>query len=429
MLFKNINIIDENFKIKKEQNVLVEKDRITYVGNDIPKYYKGDEYNGSGKLLMSGFFNIHAHSPMTLMRGYGENMNLQDWLEKKIFPFEACLDSEAVYWGTMLAAAESLKNGIVSTSDMYYFCEDMINAFSDAKVKVNIGRAVTCFGSESINELESFHEAEDVYKKYNGAENGRIKVDMSLHAEYTSTEKIVRELAEKTCEMGTRMHVHVSETKFECEKCKERHQGRTPIKYFYDCGLFNARTTAAHCVWIEDEDIEILKYNNVTVASCPVSNLKLASGVCRASDLIERGVNVGIGTDSVASNNSLDYFEEMKFFALLGKGFMYDPTLLTPKQVLYAGTRAGALSQDRNDSGMILAGNKADLIVLDIDSLNMQPEISLTNNLVYSGSAGQVELTMVDGNILYRKGQFTTIDIEKVKYNVNRITDKILEKL
>lgn len=429
MLFKNIDILNEKIRVEKNKNVLVEKGKIVYIGDSIPESYKGPTYDGKNKLLMSGFFNIHGHSPMTLLRGYGENMSLQDWLTKKIFPFEAHLDGEAVYWGTMLAIAESIQNGIISTTDMYYFCEDMARAFSEAQAKVNIGRAITAFGDENINELESFAEAKELYKNYNESEGGRIKIDMSLHAEYTSTEKIVKQLAEETSILGAGMHVHVSETRQEHELCKEKHGGRTPVKYFYDSGLFDTRTTAAHCVWIEDEDINLLKEKNVTVASCPVSNLKLASGVCDTSKLLKRGVNVGIGTDGVASNNSLDYIEEMKFFALVGKGFMHNPELITPEEVLYAGTRAGAISQGRYDSGRISTGSKADLVVLDMSGVNMTPDINDINNLVYAGSNRQILLTMVDGKVLYENGEFRTIDIEKVKYNVNAVTKKIIDKL
>lgn len=429
MLFKDISILDENFRIKHNQNIQLEKDKIVYIGDCLPENYKGETYNGKGKLLMSGFFNIHAHSPMTLLRGHGENMVLQDWLEKKIFPFEAQLDGEAVYCGTMLAIAESLQNGIVSTTDMYYFCEDMMKAFIDSKSKVNMGRAVTCFGDENINELQSFIEAKDLFHNYHNAENGRIKVDMSLHAEYTSTEKAVRGLAYETALLGAGMHVHVSETFKEHEDCKKRHGGMTPIKYFKECGMLDTRTTAAHCVWVEDDDIRIMKEHGVTAASCPISNLKLASGVCNTSHMINCGLNVGIGTDGVASNNSLDFIEEMKFFALVGKGYLKDPTLNTPEQTLRAATESGALSQGREDSGILKVGNKADLVVINIDTVNMQPKVNLLNNLVYAASSRQIELTMADGEILYQNGEFKTIDIEKVRYNVNRITDKILEKL
>jgi 5-methylthioadenosine/S-adenosylhomocysteine deaminase len=236
---------------------------------------------------------------------------------------------------------------------------------------------------------------------------------MSLHMEETSTERLVRQLAEYTHGIGARMQVHVSESKYEHEGCKERHGGRTIVRYFNDLGLFDTPTTAAHCVWVEPEDMAILGEKGVTVASCPVSNLKLASGVADIPALLGAGVRVAIGTDSVASNNSLNFIEEMKFFALVNKERREDPTLITPRETVYAATRAGALSQGREDCGLIEEGACADLIVLDLDVPGMHPVFDIYNNIVYSASGSDVILTMVDGTVVYEDGEYPTIDVER----------------
>lgn len=429
MLFKNITILDENFDARQNMYVGIKGDSIDYIGTEEPKGDYGAAYDGIGKLLMSGFFNSHAHTPMTLMRGYGENMSLQDWLTKRIFPFEEKLRGEDVYAGMLLGIAESLRFGIVSTTDMYYFGDDMARAILESGVKNNLGRGVVNFSEEGeINDLQGFRETKQYFEAYHNEGNGRLKVDVSLHGEYTSNPKTALHLAEYMKSVGANMHVHVSETRFEHEECKKRH-GLTPVQYLNKHGIFDTRATAAHCVWLEGEDFDIMAAKGVTAASCPISNLKLASGVCNVPLLLEKGVNVAIGTDSVASNNSLNMIEEMKVFAIANKGKQYDPTLITPVDTLRAATMAGAKAQGRDDCGKLAVGFKADLIVVDLSQPNMHPVHNLANNLVYSASGSDVLLTMVDGKVLYRNGEYLTIDIEKAIFDADQSTKRILGEL
>lgn len=428
MLFKNITIVDDQFQIRENMYVGTDKDKITYIGTEAPAGDFGREYDGKGKLLMSGFVNTHAHSAMSLLRGYGENLSLQDWLNKRIFPFEDKLTGEAAYWGTMLAMAESLRYGIVSTTDMYYFAEDMLRAIEESGTKNNYSRSVTCFSDADLWDLESAAEMKDIYERFHNTADGRIKIDMSIHAEYTSTPKVVKQMAEYTKSIGANMHVHLSETQSEHEECKAKH-GMTPTHYFNSLGLFDTPTTAAHCVWLEPDDYPVLKEKGVTVACNPVSNMKLASGVCNVPELLRQGINVGIGTDSVASNNSLNFIEEMKFFAVASKGKFYDPTAVTPVDTLKAATLAGAKAQGREECGLLKAGYKADLVMLDISGPNMYPVHDLINNLVYSASGSDVVMTVVDGKVLYENGEYKTIDIEKTLFEADRVTKNILKQL
>lgn len=429
MLFKNITILDENFDTRDNMYVGIKGETIDYIDNVEPKEDYGDSYDGKGKLLMSGFFNSHAHTPMTLMRGYGENMSLQDWLNKRIFPFEGKLDGESVYAGMLLGIAESLRFGIVSTTDMYYFCDDMARAILETGVKNNMGRGVTNFSEDGdINELPGFQETKHLFETYHNEGNGRLKVDVSLHGEYTSNPKTARHLAEYMKSVGANMHVHVSETEFEHEECKKRH-GLTPVQYLSKHGVFDTKATAAHCVWVEGEDFDILAEKGVTVASNPISNLKLASGVCNVPLLLKKGVNVAIGTDSVASNNSLNMIEEMKVFAIANKGKQFDPTLITPVETLRAATLSGAIGQGREDCGKLAVGFKADLIVMDLSQPNMRPVHNLANNLVYSASGSDVLLTMVDGKVLYQNGEYLTIDVEKAVFEAEKSVKRILGEL
>lgn len=429
MLFRQITLLDENFKIRENMYVGTKGDRIAYIGEEPPKEDFGETYDGTGRLLMCGFYNAHAHSPMALMRGYGENMVLQDWLTKKIFPFEALLDSNAVYQGTMLCMAESLRFGIVSTSDMYYFVSDIARAAADSGCKENISRSITCFDDTPLKKMDAFHELETACRDLNGAENGRIIMESSLHAEYTSNERIARDLASWTKDAGVRMHVHVSETKTEHEECKERHDGKTPVQYLNDCGIFDSPAIAAHCVWIEGEDYDILKEKGVTVAVNPTSNLKLASGICDSAAILKKGINLGIGTDSVSSNNSLNFLSEIKLLAMLAKTKAGDPTVVTPEQALYAATRGGALAQGRTDCGLMKEGYKADLIVMRTDVPNMAPVHDMVSSIVYSACGSDIVLTMVDGKVLYKDGEYATIDIDRTIRETEAATKKILKQL
>ena len=429
MLFSNIDILDEHFEHHTGYYVGVKDQKIAYIGPVAPQEDYGEVYDGTGKLLMPGFVNAHSHSAMTLMRGYAENMALNDWLHKQIFPFEAKLDGEAIYNGTMLAAAEMLRFGIVSTTDMYFDAAANHRAVQDSGIKMNFSVSTTCFDDRGARELPAYREAMEALPLYHNSADGRMKLDLAIHAEYTSTPKVVADMAEIAKETGLNLHLHLSETKAEQEACKQRH-GKTPARYFYDAGVFDAPTTAAHCVWLEGEDFDLLKEKGVSVASNPVSNLKLASGFCNAPLMLEKGINVALGTDSVASNNNLNILEEVKLFATLFKATSGDPTAITPKQALYAATRAGALSQGRGDCGLVKEGFRADLIVLDLrDRAYLRPCHNMVNNVVFSAMGTDVCLTMVDGKVLYKDGIYTTMDLEQVVRNAAISIEKILRQL
>ncbi len=429
MLFANIGVLDEHFDYHENWFVAVEGEKISYVGPEKPEGDFGETYDGRGKVLMPAFVNAHSHSAMTLMRGYGENLALSDWLNKRIFPFEAKLDGEAIYAGAMLAAAEMVRFGIVSTTDMYFDAATTARVVEESGIKMNLSVAAVCFDESAYRDLAVYHELEGALKTCHGAFGGRMRMDAGLHAEYTTTEKVVRGAAEEAKELGLNMHLHLSETRDEHEACKARHGGRTPARYFYDNGVFDVPATAAHCVWVEEEDMDIFREKGVTVACNPVSNLKLASGFCPAPRLLEKGVHVALGTDSVASNNSLNIMEEVKLFATLFKASSGDPTAVTPKQALYAATRAGALSQGRADCGLVKEGFRADLIVVDVNRPWMRPCHEMVNNLVFSAQGTDVCLTMADGKVLYRDGLWLTVDVERAAALAEESVKKILAQL
>ena len=427
MLFEKIGLIDEDFQYRSEMYVGIKGDKIDYIGSEAPEGDYGEAYDGQGKVLMPGFYNGHGHSPMSILRGYGEGLPLDQWLNERIFPFEAKLYGDAVYWATLLSMAESLRYGIVSTSDMYYFMDDMARAVAEAGTKSNISRAIVNFGTP-VSENVGLTETIAAIKAYHGSENGRIRMDACAHAEYTNDFPMLQAIAGLAAEYGVRNHIHLSETQKEHRECLERH-GMTPARVFEKAGIFDQPTTAAHCVWLTEEDIEILRDKGVTVASCPASNMKLASGMCNISPVLGAGINVTIGTDGVASNNSLNFFEEMKLFALTAKLTSMDPTAMSPEQALRCATRAGALAQGREDCGLVKEGFRADLIVVDAGGPNMWPVEDMPTHLVYSADGKDVCLTMVDGKVLYRDGEYTTLDLERIFFEAKKAKEEILKQL
>ena len=428
MLFENISVLTDAFTVLSRQYVGVQGDTIAYIGAEKPVGDWGERYNGSGKLLMPGLVNAHSHAPMTLLRGYGENLSLQRWLSERIFPFEDKLSDAAVAPATRLAIAEMLRFGTVSFSDMYFFSQTMADAILEIGIKCNLSRGLTVFDDSAYEQTAAYKDNCDLLERYHGAGDGRLKIDLCIHGEYTTTPKVVEALAQHAKETGSHVHIHLSETMQEHEECKQRH-GMTPAAYFEKLGLFDQPTTAAHCVWLEDSDFEILSRKGVTVAACPVSNMKLASGFARVPKMLHDGIRVALGTDSVASNNNLNLFQEIFLFANLYKGASQDPTVVTPEQVLAAAPIHGMQSQGRTDSGFIRTGMKADLAVLDVHTPWMVPVHDWATNLVYSSQGSDVCLTMVDGKVLYQDGEYKTIDIEKVMYETQQETNKILAQL
>ncbi|MBN1045366.1 amidohydrolase [Clostridium botulinum] len=430
MLFKNITMIDENFDTIEGTNILVEDNKIVYIGENIPKNYAGEVYDGKNKVAMPGFFNTHCHVPMTLLRGYGEGLPLQRWLTERIFPFEALLTDEDCYWGTLLGISEMIKSGVVSFTDMYSHLESLVQAIEETGIKANISSSY--LKNDENNDYfkhNSYKETEYIRNYAKNSKNGAIKGDVSIHAEYTSSEMLVKQVSDYCNSTEMNMHIHLSETALEQQACKERHGGLTPAEYFYKCGTFNSKTTAAHCVFLEGDDFNILKENNVTVSHCPTSNLKLGSGIAPLKIMLEHGINVSIGTDGAASNNNLNMLEEVNLAALLHKGANKDPLFLSSKEILKISCLNGAMSQGRNDCGCIKVGNKADIVVYDFNKPHMQPVFDVLANIFYSSQASDICLSMIDGKVVYKNGVFTTIDIEKVYYNVNRIKNEKLSKL
>lgn len=401
---------------------------ITYVGKTRPEGTFDRVIDCRNRLLMPGLYNCHTHAAMTLFRGYGEDMPLQSWLNDRIFPAEDLLTDESVYVASKWAIAEMLRGGTVSFSDMYFFCENTARAVEETGIKANISRSIVSFDPEiDLYSDSRFLEARRLFEAWNGRADGRLIVEMALHAEYTNVPKACRQMAEYCRSAGARMHVHLSETEREQQECIARH-GKTPARFFADTGVFDVPAMAAHCVWVTEEDMDLMREKGVYAIHNPASNLKLGSGIMPLSKMLSRGVPVALGTDSASSNNTLDMFKEMYLASLLQKGTDRDPAALKADAVIALGTEAGARAQGRDDCGQLEVGCRADLILLDLDALNNIPYYDPSYTVLYSARSSDVCLTMVDGRILYENGEFTTIDIEKLRYDMRYTCEHYFEK-
>jgi len=458
-LFKNCNVLaKENGKYVEYTNAFLGVDGkvISYIGKEMPKEKYDLEKDMSGKLLMPGLVNNHGHSAMTLVRGAGSGLPLDRWLNEAIFPIEAKMTPVDIYNGDLIAIMEMLSSGTTQVADMYDFPYAGALAYARSGMKVNLDRVGLCFDpsldpkdwgrtAEVIEFVDMIREGKlnaEAEKELNAlginkkagdalseeiitaAKDGIVKADLCLHSEYLTTEKFVRAIAKANETRHAITHVHISETKKEHEECIARH-GKTPVAYLNDLGILDNPCYGAHCVWVTDEDMEIMAEKNLTMVHNPTSNLKLGSGIARVSKAISKGVNVSLGTDGVASNNNLNMFEEMHIAALLQKGAFNDPTLLSDETVLDMATVNGAKALGRPDTGSLEVGKKADIIALDMTGIHMLLNIDTKAILCFTAQGSDVVMTMVDGKVLYENGEFTTIDKEKALYEFSKSIERL----
>ncbi len=419
-------LMDEKHTVLPGAYVRVEDGKIVSVGQERPQGFSGTQINAKGKVLLPGFVNAHTHVPMTAMRGYGGGHDLQDWLNDYIFPVEAKWDDRAIRACTLLGLAEMIASGTTCICDMYMNTHAVAQAVADAGVSANLGIGAVFFGQDfSPETCDDCALQESVFQSWHGYDAGRIRVDSSLHAEYTSCEGLVRWIADFAKANDTGVNVHVSETQKEHGACMSRRGGLTPIQYLEKCGVLDVRTTAAHCVWTTPEDWAIMASHGASCVHNPASNLKLGSGVAPIPAMKKAGVNVALGTDGVSSHNATDFFFDIKLAAMLHNGVARDPLAMTAWEALEMATVNGAKALGRK-TGRIEAGYDADLILVDFDAVNLTPCHDVAENLVFSAHGANVVMNMCRGKVIYKDGQFLTIDLSEVK---KELADYAMPKL
>ncbi|HPF18492.1 MAG: amidohydrolase [Bacillota bacterium] len=428
-LLKNCDILagsPAEGKVIRNGYLGIDGPTITYIGAEMPTDGYDEAKDMKGCLLIPGLVNCHCHAPMVLLRGVGSDLPLQEWLFGKIMPVEANLNEEDIVAGSQLAILEMLACGITSFTDMYYYPDQTAQVVIDSGIKANLCLPLTCQDPEMKGEdCQRITDAMAFYKAFNGKADARLLVDFGIHSEYLTTPRTVEYFSALCRQEGGRIHLHLSETLREHKECKERY-GKTPTEWFRDLGTLDSPVLAAHCVHCEDTDLDILAEKKTSFIHNPSSNMKLGSGFAPVVKALQKGVNVVLGTDGAASNNNLNMLEEMHLAAVIHNGYHRDATVVPPGAVIRMATTAGAKAQGRSDTGELMVGNKADIAAVSFDAPHMYPAPDILPMLTYAVQAGDVQTTIVDGNILYDNSSYLTLDAEQVRYHVGRSVRRLL---
>ena len=414
ILIKNALILNPNNFEEKTQSLLIKNDLIAEISDEIDESNVDKIIDATGKILLPGFVNTHTHLSMTLFRGLADDLSLDSWLNDHIWPMEANLNGDYCYIGALLAAVELIKSGTTTLSDMYFYMEDVARAIDEAGLRAVLSYGMIDFGDAERREAE-LKENLTLFENCNGMADGRIKVFLGPHSPYTASEELLIKVRQLADEYNMGIHIHVSETEKEINDVSEE-KGLRPFEYLDKIGLLGPDVVAAHCVWLSDNEIDIIKKNDVKVSHNPCSNMKLASGIAPVSKLIEKDICVSIGTDGASSNNNLDLIEELKTASLLQKVSTLDPNVLNSHEALAMGTIKGAEALGLDDEiGSIEVGKKADIILIDTNSANMVPDSStLTSNVIYSANGSNVDTTICNGKILMENKQLTILDEQEI---------------
>ena len=427
ILIKNALILNPNNFENRKQSLLIKDDLIAEISENIDESNVDKIIDAEGKILLPGLINTHTHLSMTLFRGLADDLSLDSWLNDHIWPMEANLNGDYCYIGALLGAVELIKSGTTTFSDMYFYMEDVARAVDDAGIRAVLSYGMIDFGDAEKREAE-IKENLELYKNCNAMADGRIKVFFGPHSPYTASEELLIKVRELADEYNMGIHIHVSETQKEIDDVSAE-KGLRPFEYLDKIGFLGPDVVAAHCVWLSDDEIEIIKKHNVKVSHNPCSNMKLASGVAPISKLIENDVCVSIGTDGASSNNNLDLIEELKTASLLQKVSTLDPKVLSSDESIEMATIKGAeaLGLD-SEIGSVEVGKKADLILIDTNCANMVPDSSsLSSNVIYSANGSNVDTTICNGKILMENKKLTILDEDEIYAKARKAIKELKE--
>lgn len=423
--------VNETNELFEDGAVFIEHGRIADVGDPAAlnaKYPNAERLDATGQVVLPGLVNLHLHSG--LIRGTAEDMPVFEWLTKYVDPKHRALTEELAYAAARLSYAEGILSGTTCVMDMYRFMHRCAEAADQLGVRATLAPYVV--DKPGMDYFESLEKNERLVREYSGAAGGRIQVWFALEHLTYCTEGAYRQAAELAAKYGTGIHTHGEES-IEMARRLHRETGRWPVELFYDRGILGPRTVLAHCVWLQPEEMELLAKTGTSVAHCPVSNLKLASGIAPIKELLDLGVNVGIGTDGVKENNNLDMLEELKFVPLLQKARLLDATAVPAETALRMATIDGAkaLGLD-HEIGSLEVGKKADLIVVDFRKHHLTPIIrgkynNAVSNLVYAASGSDVSHVFVEGRPLMKDRKLLTADAEQIRLEAQEAAEKLFE--
>ena len=429
ILIKNALILNPNNFENKKQSLLIKGNLIAEIADEIDEDGVEKIIDADGKILLPGLINTHTHLSMTLFRGLADDLSLDSWLNDHIWPMEANLNGDYCYIGALLGAIEMIKSGTTTFSDMYFYMEDVARAVEDAGIRAVLSYGMIDFGDAERRENE-INQNMTLFNSCNGMANGRIKVFLGPHSPYTASEDLLKKVRELADEYNMGIHIHVSETQKEINDSLDE-KGLRPFEYLEKIGFLGPDVVAAHCVWLSDEEIEIIKKHGVKVSHNPCSNMKLASGVSPVSKLIENDICVSIGTDGASSNNNLDLIEELKTASLLQKVSTLDPKVLSSDEAIEMATIKGAETLGLSDEiGSIEVGKKADIILIDTNAANMTPDSSsLSSNVIYSANGSNVDTTICDGKILMENKKLTELDENEIYAKARQAIKELKEAI
>lgn len=414
ILIKNAFILNPETNINGKNDVLIKNDLIHEIKEEINDDNVDKIIDATDKILLPGFINTHTHLSMTLFRGLADDLSLDEWLNDNIWPMEANLNGYYCYIGALLGTVELIKSGTTTFSDMYFYMEDVAKAVEESGIRAVLSYGMIDFGDEEKRKAE-IEENMKLFKNCHDTADGRIKVFFGPHSPYTASEELLREVRRLADENDIKIHIHVSETQKEIDDVSAE-KGLRPFEYLDSIGFLGSDVICAHSVWLSDEEIEIIKKNDVKVSHNPCSNMKLASGIAPVSKLLENDICVAIGTDGASSNNNLDIIEELRTASLLQKVSTLDPKVLTSDEALAMGTINGARALGLDDEiGSVEVGKKADLILIDTNNANMIPDSSkLSSNLIYSANGSNIDTTICNGQILMENKKLTSLNEEEI---------------
>jgi len=382
----------------KKANVLIKGNHFSSV--DAPADAQARQViDGEGMAILPPFYNTHTHAAMSLLRGYADDMPLQKWLTEYIWPFEEKMTAADIREGSRIAVREMIKSGTVFFSDMYFDIEETIDVVQEYGMRAAIG--VTFMESHSKSQQD---DKLDILKHWTDPTGGRITLTVAPHAIYTVGPDLLKRCSRTARDLGLKLHIHVSETRKEVDDCLREH-GTTPVRYLDQLGVLGPEVVAAHVVHADPEELALLARRGVTIAHCPCSNEKLASGTFPYKQAREAGCRITLGTDGDSSNNNLDMREEMKFAALIAKGSSGDPETMPAQEALEIATRNGAEAFGI-DAGVIAEGKLADAILIRLDDERMQPLHHLISNWVYAAGSHIVDTVICDGRVLMQHRKF-----------------------
>jgi len=408
-------------EVLEQSSVAIAGDTIVEIGPDLAaKYPQAEHINQPHGLIMPGLINTHTHAAMACFRGLADDLPLMQWLQEYIFPVEAKLTPEIVYQSTLLSLCEMIKSGTTTFNDMYLFAGEVARATAESGMRAWLGEVLYDFPSPNYGELENgFAYSRELFAAY--SDHDLVTITANPHAVYTCSPDLLQRLGELAAENNALYHIHVSENADEIATCRKRY-GVTPVQHLENLGLLGDRVVAAHCVMIDDQEIELLARRRVKVAHCQESNMKLASGTAPVVKMLEGGLTVGIGTDGSASNNDVDMFGEMNTVAKIHKVVRMDPTAMNAAATLHAATMGGGtLLGAQSQLGSLEPGKKADMIVLDMDQPHLTPVYNPISHLVYAARGSDVIHSVINGQVVMRDRCLTTLDETSILAEMGRI--------